>query len=254
MTSSATEGAAVSETAGPYSVPEMISRIDESVDRVLRSASGLSERQLGEPSLLPGWSRGHVLTHIARNADGLRNLLIWAKTGEQTPQYASVEAREQDIETGAGRNGEELTADIASSGLAFTELAAELPDDAWQASVQMIRGEVIPASSVLSLRLFELEVHHVDLGAGYRAADWPDWFVSDELYRVSGRLAHDPDAPSAVLNDPQTGRQYFVRADGSSALAITGPGYDLLAWLLGRSGGNELSTEPAGPLPAVPAY
>jgi maleylpyruvate isomerase len=254
MTSSATEGAAVSETAGPYSVPEMISRIEESVDRVLRSASGLSEQQLGEPSLLPGWSRGHVLTHIARNADGLRNLLIWAQTGTETPQYASVEAREQDIEAGADRTGEEFAADIAASAKAFAQLAGELPDEGWHASVRMMSGAVIPASSVLPTRLFEVEVHHVDLGVGYRPADWPDWFVNEELYRISGRLTQDPDAPSAVLNDAQTGRQFFVRADGPSALAITGPGYDLLAWMLGRSAGDELSTEPAGPLPALPAY
>jgi hypothetical protein len=34
---------------------------------------------------------------------------------------------------------------------------------------------------------------------------------------------------------------------------ITGPGGELLAWLLSRSGGAALTREPAGALPAVPA-
>ena len=33
------------------------------------------------PSALPGWSRAHVLTHVARNADAMINLLTWARTG-----------------------------------------------------------------------------------------------------------------------------------------------------------------------------
>ena len=44
-----------------------------------------------------------MLTHLARNADGLRNLLIWARTGVVTPQYPSFEVRNEEIEAGAGR-------------------------------------------------------------------------------------------------------------------------------------------------------
>src|SRR5256885_15091039 len=61
-----------------------------------------------EPSLLPGWTRGHVLTHVARNGDGLGNLLRWARTGTETPMYASREARRADIEAGAGRSAAEI--------------------------------------------------------------------------------------------------------------------------------------------------
>ena len=56
-------------------------RIDAATSRLTAAAAGLTDAQAREPSRLPGWSRGHVLTHLARNADGLRNLLIWARTG-----------------------------------------------------------------------------------------------------------------------------------------------------------------------------
>jgi len=244
----------VSQPAGPHLVGPLISQIDEATGRVSQSAAALSDEQAAGPSLLPGWSRGHVLTHLARNADGLRNLLIWARTGEETPQYASLQARDEEIEAGASRPADELVADLASSAEAFTDLASQLPDEAWLVEVRMLRGPAMPAWSVLSQRLFEVEVHHVDLDAGYRPADWPGEFVTEGLYRIAGRLTQNPDAPSVVLNDAQTGRQYFIHADGASDLAVTGPGGTLLAWLLGRDDGAALSTDPAGPLPSVPAY
>jgi maleylpyruvate isomerase len=244
----------MSESAGPRSVELMIGHIDESVDRVLESVNSMSDDQVRAPSRLPGWTRGHVLAHIARNADGLRNLLTWAKTGVKTPQYASFEARQAEIDAGADRSASEQAADIIRSARELTDLARELPADAWLAEVQAIRGPAQPAWFVLGRRLFEVEVHHVDLYAGYRSGDWPDWFVTDELYRITGELTRNPEAPAAVLTDLVTGRQYFTGTADTKDLEVTGHGHVLLAWLLGRSDGEELTADPAGPLPDVPAY
>jgi maleylpyruvate isomerase len=244
----------VNQSAGPHSVDLTIERIEAAIDRLLASTSALAEEQMREPSLLPGWTRGHVLTHIARNSDGLRNLLIWAQTGVETPQYPRAGAREEDIEAGAGRPADVITADLASSAKSFSEQARALPADAWTAQVRGMRGPAHPAWFTLNRRLFEVEVHHSDLGTGYRPADWPDWFVTDELYRICGQLSRDPAAPSAVLNDLASGRQYFLRQAEASDLAITGPGYALLAWLIGRGHADELTADPAGPLPEVPAF
>jgi maleylpyruvate isomerase len=244
----------VNQSAGPYAVDLTIDRIDAAVSRLLASVSALSDEQMREHSLLPGWSRGHVLTHVARSGDGLRNLLIWAETGVETPQYPSAEAREADIEAGAGRSADELTADVATSAKSFTEHARAMPEGAWTTQVRTISGRAHPAWFTLNRRLFEVEVHHSDLGAGYRPADWPDWFVTEELYRVCGELSQDPAAPSAVLNDAASGRQYLLRAAEASDLAITGPGYALLTWLIGRDPTDELSADPAGPLPEIPSF
>lgn len=254
MSQSAGAQSAHPHSAGAHSVDLLIERIDQSAARVLATASVLSDAQAREPSLLPGWSRGHVLTHIARSGDGLRNLLTWARTGQEFPQYPSLEARGQDIEAGAGRPADELAQDVASSARAFIEEARELPEDAWLTEVRAIRGPAHPAWFTLHRRIFEVEVHHADLGAGYHPSDWPDWFVSAELYRVSGDLAANPDTPAAVLSDSASGRQFFLRADASSDQTVSGPGYALLAWLLGRDSDGELSTEPAGDLPAIPSY
>jgi maleylpyruvate isomerase len=232
----------------------MIAENEVAIDRLLASASTLSDEQTREPSLLPGWSRGHLLTHVARSCDGLLNLLTWAETGVETPMYPSREAREADIEAGADRSAGELAADIDGSAKSFAAKARALPDDAWLTEVRTFRGPAHPAWFVLNRRLFEVEVHHSDLGAGYGPADWPQWFVSDELYRVSTEYSQDPATPAAVLNDATSGRQYFLGSADSSGLAVTGTGYALLAWLIGRDSGTDLTADPAGPLPDIPSY
>ena len=167
-------------------VRRSMARIGEATDRLLASAAALTDASAGEPSLLPGWTRGHVLTHVARNGDGLGNLLRWARTGTETPMYASREARRADIEAGAGRSAADLAADVQATAIAFAAEAASLPGEAWAAQVQMLVGPPMPARRVLDWRLREVEIHHVDLAAGYRPADWPAEFVTASLPEVAG--------------------------------------------------------------------
>jgi len=117
---------------------QTLTLIDDATQRLIRNAGALTDEQVAEDSLLPGWTRGHVLTHIARNADALRNLLIWARTGVETPAYASQQAREDDIEAGASRTAAELAADVSRSAEAFLITAADLPVAARLARVSIL--------------------------------------------------------------------------------------------------------------------
>jgi maleylpyruvate isomerase len=120
--------------------------------------------------------------------------------------------------------------------------------------VRGFRGPAHPGWFTLHRRLAEVEIHHVDLAAGYGPADWPDWFVTDMLYRVTGQLWGNPDTPKAMVTDSDTGRQFFLRQDATAELEVTGPGAVLLAWLLGRDDGASLEAEPQRPLPDIPPY
>jgi maleylpyruvate isomerase len=71
----------------------LVPEVDRATDRLLATVSSLTGDDVAVPSLLPGWTRGHVLTHLARHADGGVNLLTWARTGVPTPQYESVARR-----------------------------------------------------------------------------------------------------------------------------------------------------------------
>src|SRR4029077_7205201 len=162
-----------------------LDRLAAATTRLLATATALSDAQAREPSLLPGWSRGHVLTHLARNADGLGNLLRWARTGTETPMYASAESRSADIEAGAGRPAAELAPDIRESAAAFAAEAAGVPDDAWAVQVRALNGPPFPALRVLERRLSEVEIHHVDLALAYSPGDWPEDFIAEALPRVA---------------------------------------------------------------------
>lgn len=159
---------------------EILALIDTATERLLDTVAGLSDPRLREDSLLPGWSRGHVLTHVARQADAMRNLLSWARTGIPSPAYASQEARSADIEAGSGRGTAELIADLRASAAGFAEAVAVMTEDAWDFEVE-IWGSRFPVTQVPARRLAEIELHHVDLGADYRPGDWSVEFDTMEL-------------------------------------------------------------------------
>jgi maleylpyruvate isomerase len=153
-------------------------RLDFATQRLLSNARILDEADLRAPSLLPGWTRGHVLAHLARGADALRNLMIGVRTGTPRPAYASPAARTSDIEHGATQSRAALVEDVAAAAMAFRTVSRQLPAEAWAAEVDWVPGlDPFPASEILARWLVEVELHHVDLGAGYTAADWPDSFL-----------------------------------------------------------------------------
>jgi maleylpyruvate isomerase len=238
-------------------VRRSMARIGEATDRLLASAATLTDASAGEPSPLPGWTRGHVLTHIARNGDGLGNLLRWARTGVKTPMYASREARQADIEAGAGRSAADLTADVQATAISFAAEAASLPGQAWAAEVQMLVGPPMPARRVLDWRLREVEIHHVDLAAGYRPADWPREFVAGNLPEIAGSFAGRDDAPTCLLQPDGSDSAWRVGPDrgGAPPVSVHGPAATLLAWLIGRDDGSGLrvSGEDAV-LPVLPSW
>ena len=153
-------------------------RIDFATQRLLSTARLIDDSDLGAPSLLPGWTRGRVLAHLARGADAMRNLMIGVRTGQPRPAYASPATRTSDIEQSAAQPRDALADDVAAAAMAFRTVSRQLPDEAWRAEVTGVPGlDPFPASELLIRRLVEIELHHCDLGAGYTAADWPDAFL-----------------------------------------------------------------------------
>jgi maleylpyruvate isomerase len=156
-------------------------QLDLATQRLLDAARVLPEPDLRAPSLLPGWTRAHVLAHLARGADAMRTLLIGARVGELRPAYASAQAREEVIATSAAQAPRELMTDIADSAMALRTVARQLPDEAWSFQVQILGSKPFPASQLLTRRLVEVELHHCDLGIGYDAAKWPAAFAEAQL-------------------------------------------------------------------------
>ncbi len=238
----------------PTRAAQLRSAVGAATGQLRQTAAGISDQQASEPSALPGWSRGHVLAHLARNADGLRNLLIWARTGIETPQYASPAAREEEIEAGAGLPAAELLADVDATARLLDDEAGRLPDAAWAAQVSGIFGNKHPAWYTLWRRLSEVEFHHVDLAAGYQPAAWPEEFAVYGLQRVGADFA-GPRSPAVLLRCSDVAAAVQIGPpDIEAAVTVTGPVRSLLAWLSGRGQGDGLIPQPGGLLPKLPSW
>lgn len=243
-----------------YSPEADLASLERATGRLLRAAEALTPEEVAAPSLLPGWSRGHVLTHLCRNADALLNGLAAARTGTDVPMYASDDARDADIAAGAGRPAAEQCADLRSSADRLAEAARALAPQAWEFQILHRRGFRFPASGVPAKRLSEVEFHHVDLGAGYRPEHWDPAFVAAQLAQLTARFAEAADLSPVLLCDDDTGAEYRIGGGDPAGLSAAGPGHDLLAWLSGRAGPDSLTVrrdgapvaDPAAALPAPP--
>jgi maleylpyruvate isomerase len=204
---------------------------------------------LGAPSRLPGWTRGHVVTHVTRNAEGLCRLLTWAQTGIETPMYPSVQARDADIEVGALRPHTEQLDDLHRAGAAFAAAAKELSTHHWYATVRTRHGSV-PASWIPWARVRELWLHLVDLDAGIEINAMPE-DIATMLVRDVADWMHIRVQARIELQIPGQASVAFGPDDGPPT-AVSGPVQQLAGWMTGRSADTHL-TAPDG-LPKLPPW
>ncbi len=183
-------------------VEEVIASCRAAHRRLLRTIEPLTDDAIRLPSQLPGWSVGHVLTHLARNADSHVRMLEAARRGEEVEQYeGGYDQRAADIEVGANRSADALREDVHASAWALEEAWGRMTPQAWKGH-GLARGRPWPCRELPFHRWREVEIHHVDLGLGYGPEDWSESYVRRELPRalasVPTRLA-DPTARSRLL-------------------------------------------------------
>jgi maleylpyruvate isomerase len=204
----------------------------------------LTDGALSAPSALPDWLRAHVVAHIARNADALVNLLDWARTGIETPMYPSREVRNAGIDQTAGLAPADLKADYAAACKRFADAVANMPAEAWSATLRNMQGGEIPATAVPWMRAKEVWVHGVDLAAGLTFADAPPDFCAALVDDVLATFAARGEAPEVALEATDLGRAW-----GSGTAQVIGPVSAIAAWLT-RSDDSGLT----GPVPQAPRW
>jgi maleylpyruvate isomerase len=236
--------------------PGPIDELRASEARLRATITHLDEEAARGPSRLPGWTRGHVVTHLARNADGLARLVEWAETGVRTPMYASPEARAEAIEAGSGRPAGELRSDLLIAAAALEPRLAGLSHRAGRAIVEMGPSRTpIPASDIVSMRIREVELHHVDLDLGYGWTEWSPVFALRSLDELAPKAVAKGLMPFGRLVDTESGRQWPVGAEPGE---LSGRSAVLLAWLTGRTDPSEAATagvlSSGGAVPAAPPW
>lgn len=114
---------------------DVLAALASATDRLLRTIDDMPYAAFAEPSVLPGWSRAHVLAHLALNAKGLAGVLTTIGQPDPLPMYASAARRDADID----RLATEPPARIADRvAVGASMLAAHLgggpnPEDALEA-------------------------------------------------------------------------------------------------------------------------
>ncbi|MHB1510115.1 MAG: maleylpyruvate isomerase family mycothiol-dependent enzyme [Acidimicrobiales bacterium] len=223
--------------------------LEAATSRLEATTDQIGADDLLAASALPGWSRAHVLAHIAGNANGLRSLLLAARSGEALRMYANPNARVADITAGAARPHDVILADVVESARRLRAEARSMPEPAWAATVTFTSGQPsapgqpsarsFPAGRLLYLRLVEVEVHHVDLAMGYSFSDTPtalsEWLLDDFCHRCGGALARGDD-----------GQWTATISDEARSWRCAGSTPDLLAWLAGRSAGAGIESDGEG--------
>jgi maleylpyruvate isomerase len=236
------------ESAGTQ-LETLFGLVTAATQRLLGDTISVSDEDWRGPSRLPEWSRGHVATHIARQADGIVRLTEWARTGQRQDMYASAEQRTADIEQGSGRTGLELQIDLdTSAGRLGNAFEALNEAGGWDAVVELRGGLKVPARLLPLARLLEVVVHHVDLDIGFEfdqietaAAEWLlEW--------CAFRLRERAEFPKLELSS-ESG---FTIALGNAGepVAVGGTSADLLGFVMGRLDRSAVRGAEALQLPA----
>ncbi|HTU76665.1 MAG TPA: maleylpyruvate isomerase family mycothiol-dependent enzyme [Trebonia sp.] len=226
--------------------------VDAGTRLLLAGLARLDDDALDSPCLLPGWSRRYLLSHLANNAGALRNLLHWARTGEERRMYLSSEQRAADIEAGATAPAAGLRSLVTTSAADLWSDLDEMPARAWSAEVITAQGLTRHASEVPWMRAREVYIHAVDLDAGASFAELPAGFLAALLDDITARRSAVGSSPALSLTAADTGATWQV-SGVTSPVSVSAPLSALVQWLAGRPVPVLMDT--AGrPVPDLPAW
>jgi maleylpyruvate isomerase len=208
---------------------------------LLASLAGLDDEAARAPSNLPGWTRGHVVTHLARNADSFTGMIAAAARGEVAEQYpGGMRQRADDIEAGSGRGAAELVADVERACRQLEQAWADTTEEMWRSGAGRSRDALVPLAELPFRRWRETEIHHADLGLDFGWSDWGDAFVTAELERTVEALPERLARGQALHLIATDGGQQWDVGTGTDRIEVAGDRRRLLAWLLGRLDGPTL--------------
>ena len=227
---------------------QQLEELQEASNRLVRTVDGFKGDDWTGPSGLPGWTRAHVVAHLALNAEGLAAALTGIVQDEPVPMYASQEARDRDIEELAGGDPAELRERLLAGCTLYADAWTATPEDVLGVTFERTAGgPTVPAGATLGMRLREVEIHHADLDAGYSHADWSPRFCEILLVAMTKREWNEP---FRVAPTDLDGTWSYGDGDGPT---VSGTASDLGWWLTGRGSGEGLTSD-RGELPKVGAW
>lgn len=219
-----------------------------------RKLNELSDAELDEPSLLPGWSRRHVIAHVGYNARALTHLTEWARTGVETPMYASPEARDRQLARGVTLPARALRNLFAHAAVHLNVEWRDLSDEQWDHRVTTAQGRSIQVRETAWMRAREVWVHAVDLGNDGSFLDFPPPFTDRVIADVLGAWARRGESVdlTIALRDRPNQTDAGTTVLGAGGATVAGSAADVARWLTGR-GARRLQSS-TGTLPDIPRW
>ncbi|MEV0143884.1 MULTISPECIES: maleylpyruvate isomerase family mycothiol-dependent enzyme [unclassified Nonomuraea] len=230
---------------------DLLQRVSRSHARLLKLLDGLDDRRASMDSALPGWTRGHVLKHLADNARAFERQARFALRGRLVDMYdGGQRMRDLSIDQGASSPLAQLREELDHAQQALEEAWSLLTPEDWSRSVRFRNATVLDTALA---RWREAEIHAVDLAVGYRPRDWS---LSFALHALDFLAARAPAGTRLVLRATD---HDVDRVLGTAAtVEVSGAVRDLAAWMAGRALDGHLRTTARdlpelGPWPPDPA-
>jgi maleylpyruvate isomerase len=218
--------------------PQLLELLDSGTRRLIRSVDSMSDEQWREPSLLPGWTRAHVVAHLTLNAEGLSAALEGVHEGRPVPMYRSDGARDSDIADLATASPSALRDRFLGSTTVIGEWVEELAGNLAHTPIERTPGgRSFEAGFVGTMRVREVEIHHADLALDYTAADWPPEFV---VLLMESRDGADHTGEPFVAHATDLDRTWEF---GTGGPTVSGVGSALAWWTTGRGSGDGLTSD-----------
>ena len=225
-----------------------------STQRFLSTVDAMDVSDLVAPSRLPGWSRLHVLTHVAaQSRTGCATGCSWrtpAGRWRSTRRWPFALPTSRPARS-ATRTWCASTSALPASDWRSTPRASPSDDWARDAGVGDLAGQ-LPAAGLPRSRLHEVEIHHVDLGAGYTFAQTPETVLRTFFDRVPAKFAGTASRTRAVSR-----QRTWARAGRSATGVAPGPGPGPLPGRVGngsRGNPDDLDVGPGRPVLAAPGW
>ncbi|QIV86997.1 maleylpyruvate isomerase family mycothiol-dependent enzyme [Glutamicibacter mishrai] len=222
-----------------------LSRLGRETAMMSATIQTLSSEELAADSLCEGWSRAHVIAHLASNGRSLVKLVDWATSGEPQKLYASQDARNAEIDQLAALPREELLAAFDESATYFAQECERLAGELAVEEVDL-HGKIIPATSIVALRIAEVVIHHHDLDTAWTIEE-ADPVSQENAVEAAVRTMRVKDAPGMTLRSEE-GDEWVI---GDGSLTVRADRAGLVEWLARE---NDRYIEADGPIPQLPTW
>src|SRR5690242_10508268 len=120
--------------------PADLTGLEVSAVALNRTVDALTAEELAAPSLLPGWTRAHVVAHLALNGRALAQVLDAVGRGEPVAMYESDEQRDTEIEEYAASDPADLREGLLAATTEFSDAVQVMEPDRWSGSFNRLPG------------------------------------------------------------------------------------------------------------------